>query len=101
MLIAVNGVNVKCKLLRDIKSEIVKSGDTVKLTVVTPMAPTVNPTIQIANQDTIRSSNSSTSSGDMHLMGDTMTGTMRNKIKSLTFLKSKKAPALKSSLRKK
>lgn len=100
ILVAVNGENVKCTCLKDIKAAILKSGQTVSLTVITMMPPTQKPTINIGTQDTMRSSASS-SSGDMQQMGDTMNGTVKSKMKNLTFLKTKKSPTLKESLRKK
>lgn len=99
ILVAVDGVNVKCKKLKNIKALIMSEGSSVQLTLVTPMTPTSKPTIDITTSGTVRSMNSSSSSNDMHQLGDTMTGTWRNKMKSLTFLKTKKSPS--ESLRKK
>lgn len=102
ILTAVNGVNVKCKALKEIKAIIVKGGDKVELTVVTPMPATSKPTLEINKQhstDTVKSS-ASNGASDMQQMGDTMTGSLKKKMKNLTFLKGKKSSTLKESLRK-
>ena len=98
MLVAVNGINVKTKSQKDIKSLIIQRAPALEMTVVTPMPPSMSPTQPPKQHDTITSSTSS-GSADMQQM-DTMTGTWKNKMKNLTFLKNKKA-APKGSLRNK
>jgi len=96
--VAVNGVNVKNMSQKDIKSVIVQRLPTVDMSVVTPMPPSMPLTKPTKQHDTITSSVSS-GSADMQQM-DTMTGTWKNKMRNLTFLKTKKS-APKDSLRNK
>lgn len=99
ILVMVNGVNVKNKPQKDIKVLILERVPVLEIAVVTPMPPSVSPSMLIPKHDDTMRSSMSSGSGDMQQM-DTMTGTWKNKMKNLTFLKNKKA-APKGSLRNK
>lgn len=90
ILVRVEGHDVKWLPLADVETLISEAGQSLNVTVVTPMEPP-RATIPVPDpDDTLRSSHSSGSS-DMKQMNGTVTSTFRRKMHNLTFLKNKKS----------
>lgn len=105
ILTKVGDKDVKWLSQKEIKQLIVSHGDSLELTIVTPMGSVRKPSVsspQLSpSSDTVRSSASSGGSSTDMKQIDSNNGTWRKKFRDLTFLRNKKTTTPKGSLRNK